>query len=80
MWSIQYNQSSNRFELTQDGLVILELETKDLDQIGQAVTKPLFPSTRDSVLIVKNAIDHETRMLNLNNRKQCGEIIKQAIN
>ena len=54
MWSIQYNQSTNLFELTQDGFVILELETKDLDQIGKAVTMPLFTSTRKAVKIVKN--------------------------
>ena len=56
MWSIQYNQSTNLFELTQDGFVILELETKDLDQIGQAVTMPLFTSTRKAVKVVKNVV------------------------
>jgi hypothetical protein len=54
MWAVQYNQSTSRFELTQDGFVILELETKDLDQIGKAVTMPLFTSTRKAVKVVKN--------------------------
>ena len=56
MWDIQYNQSTCRFELTQDGLVILELEAKELDQIGMAVTKPLYTSTRGTVKIVKTVV------------------------
>ena len=54
MWSIQYNQSTSLFELTQNGFVILELDTKELDQIGKAVTMPLFTSTRNAVKVVKN--------------------------
>ena len=66
MWSIQYNQSTNRFELTQDGFVILELEAKELDQIAKdklatlepnqfaTVTTPLFGPTMKAVKIVKN--------------------------
>ena len=56
MWSIQYNQSTNRFELTQDGFVILELETKELDQIAKAVTMPLFGPTMKAVKVVKNVV------------------------
>ena len=56
MWDIQYNQGTCRFELTQDGLVILELEAKELDQIGMAVTKPLYTSTRGTVKIVKTVV------------------------
>ena len=54
MWSIQYNQSTSLFELTQNGFIILELDTKELDQIGKAVTMPLFTSTRNAVKVVKN--------------------------
>ena len=55
MWSIQYNLSTSKWELMQDGLVILELEYDDLVGIASSVQMPLFTSTRKAVKTVRNA-------------------------
>ena len=55
MWSIQYNLSTSKWELMQDGYVILELEYDDLTGIGKAVQMPLFSRTREAVNTVRNA-------------------------
>ena len=56
MWSIQYNLSTSKWELMQDGYVILELEYQDLTGIGKAVQIPQFASTRLAVKMVKNVV------------------------
>ena len=37
MWAIQKNLSTGKFELTQDGFTILELNLAEVDQIGRAI-------------------------------------------
>ncbi len=55
MWSIQYNLSTSKWELMQDGYVVLELEYDDLVGIAGSVQMPLFTSTRKAVRTVRNA-------------------------
>ena len=55
MWSIQYNLSTSKCELMQDGYVVLELEYDDLVGIAGSVQMPLFTSTRKAVRTVRNA-------------------------
>ena len=52
MWAIQYNQSTSQFELTQDGMTVLELSAKEVEQISQATIKVFLPC--EKVKVVKN--------------------------
>jgi hypothetical protein len=55
-WDIQYNQGTHKFELTDGGFTVLELTISDLTEIGVAVSRPLYKSTRSTVKVIRDLV------------------------
>ena len=54
MWAIQKNLSTGKFELTQDGFTILELNLAEVDQIASALENKVIRINPAGYKTIKN--------------------------